>query len=231
MPVLVKNYQINRIQQLIDLNQDSTNFKLNFTCESTNPKDKYQAIVISQSELDNSTNLDFKDVTKEIGGDLVVDKNIYQNYFLILKSEMPCEIKVTINKEEIPPNTTIQPVSPNKKETFNLNNSKKKTFLSSSTFLWIVVGVIALVLIYFIFFTEEKSKTPQLHTPRFHMSQQLHTPQSVIHTPQSVIHTPQSVIHTPQSVIHTPQLIPIKKKIKRKKRKTKKKYSFNDFNV
>ena len=169
MPVLTKTYQINEIQQLIDLNQDSTNFKLNFTCESIKPNIKYQILVISQSELDNpnSKNLQFKDVVGQMGGDLVVDKNIYQNYFLILKSQTPCEVNVTINKEEIQPAIPKKSIV-DKKETYSKEN--KKSFLTSSTFLWIIVGVVALILIYFIFFTDEK-KTCNVHTPQ-------HTPQS-----------------------------------------------------
>lgn len=233
MSALVKTLKISNIQQLIDLNQDSTNFKLKFHCESVKPNQKFQVVVINQSELDNSPNLKFRDAVGEIGGDLVVDKNIYQNYFLILKAENPCDVKITINKDEIQPRVPVENIT---KETYPAPNPKNNSFFTSRTFLWIVVGIVALVLIYFIFFTKEKTNSPTsqalIHTPTH---TPIHTP---IHTPQSIhtpihrqIHTPQSIhtpIRTPQltphSIIHTP---PVTKK-RRKKRK-KKKFSFNDF--
>jgi hypothetical protein len=62
-------------------------------------------LVVDQSTLDNNPNLEFKRANEgSMSGNIISDKNIYQNYFLCLKSETPCEVDVTIDKKEISPN-------------------------------------------------------------------------------------------------------------------------------
>lgn len=108
----VTNYTINNVQQLIDLNKDSTNFKLNFHIKSTNPTDKFQILVANQTELDQQKELDFQNVEHEIGGDVVADKNVYQNYYLILRAEHNVDVQVTILFEPLP--DFIETVEPSK---------------------------------------------------------------------------------------------------------------------
>ena len=66
MPKITKTYNINSIQQLIDLNQDSKNFKLTFECKSHNVNDKYEILVLNQSQLDteDANNLPLKQVSQ-----------------------------------------------------------------------------------------------------------------------------------------------------------------------
>jgi len=156
MPEITKTYDINSIQQLIDLNQDSKNFKLTFKCKAHAPSDEYSILVLNQSQLDtqDANQLPFKVVKGQITGDITADNDIYQNYFMVIKSDRKCKVDVTINKTEIEPKKppippTYSPPPPKKKK-------KKKSFLQSSLFLWLVVGTIAFVLLYFIFFTKTK---------------------------------------------------------------------------
>ena len=54
-----KVYKINPQQQLIDLNNDVTNFRLTFNTEAVNedqtpnPNGNYQLLVVNQTQLDN----------------------------------------------------------------------------------------------------------------------------------------------------------------------------------
>ena len=91
-------------KQLIDLNGASTNFDLTFT--ATSPENaEFHALVVDQNTLDKipHENLEFKRASGSISGNIVSDKNIYQNYFLCLKSDKPCDVEVIINKKEIQP--------------------------------------------------------------------------------------------------------------------------------
>jgi len=107
-----KTYSLTKFKQLIDLNGDSENFDLTFTvtCNDSSP---YQLLVVDQTTLDNSEILDYKDVTGVMSGSVIADKNVFQNHFLILKSENPCEVHVEIVKQELPktPDSVIQQLS------------------------------------------------------------------------------------------------------------------------
>jgi hypothetical protein len=91
-------------KQLIDLNGDHTNFDLTFTATSLDNSD-FHALVIDQNTLDKVPHdrLEFKKATGSISGNIVSDNNIYQNFFLCLKSDKPCQVEVVINKKEIQP--------------------------------------------------------------------------------------------------------------------------------
>jgi len=216
MPKTKRKYAVNSLQQLIDLNQDLTNFHLKFTCESEDPTDTFELLVVNQSQLDdpNSKNLKYKQVQGSISGEVTADKNVYQNYFLIMKAPKECNIAVTSNIVEIPPKKKDSP-SPNHPSPQHPspqhpsphhpsphNQKSDKSVLNSSVFLWIVVGIVALVLIYFIFWPKNEKKTVENHPPL-------------------------KDLIAPKSVSKTPPLL-----ITKKKRKKKKKiYDFNDLEV
>jgi|688.fasta_scaffold01108_44 hypothetical protein len=108
--MLKKVYTTGNVQQLIDLNEDLTNFKLKFTLSSKNGEE-FDMVISDQHTIDNSPNeLEFKRVKNTISGTIVSDKDVFQNHFLILKSatEKPAEVEVIINKKEIPPNPNAQ---------------------------------------------------------------------------------------------------------------------------
>jgi hypothetical protein len=96
-----KIHNIGKIKQLIDLNGDSTNFNLKFTASCKN-KIPFNLLVVDQATLDNTEELVYKTVNDTITGTIVADKNFYQNYFLILKSDDPCEVEVEFEKTDLP---------------------------------------------------------------------------------------------------------------------------------
>lgn len=107
-------YKINKIKQLIDINGDSTNFDATFTAISLDGTE-FDVLVVDQTTLDNSEDLQYKKAEAgKMSGNIVADKNVYQNYFLILKSDKPCDVNVEINKKEIAPNPKNMEVIPEK---------------------------------------------------------------------------------------------------------------------
>ena len=94
-------YKINQHKQLIDLNGKSINFNLNFNVVSKN-SEPFEILVIDQTTLDSNINLEYqKSDEGNISGNVVCDKNIYENYFLVIKAEKECDVQVTIDKKEI----------------------------------------------------------------------------------------------------------------------------------
>jgi hypothetical protein len=100
-----KTLTLGKIKQLVDLNGDSTNFDVSFkvTCHDDTP---YNLLVVDQTTLDNIPELKYKEASKTISGNIVADKNVYQNYFLILKSARPCIVDVELTKKVLPKTPT-----------------------------------------------------------------------------------------------------------------------------
>jgi hypothetical protein len=99
-----KTVLVNQMKKLIDLNGDKINYELNFKVTS---KDSlpFDTIVVSQSTLDSGEKLEYKKVLNGIiTGNIVSDKNVYQNFFLLLKSDTPVECTVEIDIKDIPVN-------------------------------------------------------------------------------------------------------------------------------
>ena len=118
-----KTYEISNTSTLVDLNQDITNFAAEF---KVYPKDKskvYKIAVVDQTHIDNSE-IDYKDVTGDMGATVSWDKGVYKNHYIALKSLEPVEINVEIELKEIP--KIEQPVAP--VESPPPRNSSQKTY-------------------------------------------------------------------------------------------------------
>jgi hypothetical protein len=100
----VKNLKLTSIKQLVDLNGDKVNFELNFTVKSAN-KTPFDALVVTQKLLDSEKPLEYKRVQEGIiNGNIVSDKGLYDNYLLLLKSDIPVDCEVQIDIKDIPLN-------------------------------------------------------------------------------------------------------------------------------
>lgn len=102
-------YNIGDRHVLVDLNKDLTNFKLTFECISQ-PQNEYQICVTNQNELDTKqmSELVMKDVVGgTMSGNIVADSNIYENYFLVLRSNANSEVVVVVDLEPIEAATTL----------------------------------------------------------------------------------------------------------------------------
>lgn len=135
-------YTLNKTKQLIDLNGDSTNFRLNFRATSKDGK-PFFALVADQTTLDTNPSLEYKEVkTGEISGEVSSLKNIFQNFFLVLKADDLVECTVQINKEELPITTPPAPVRA-------IIEPKKTDWVKIALIIGVVVGGGLLIMYYF----------------------------------------------------------------------------------
>lgn len=138
----IKTYSIHNVKQLIDLNGDSTNFDITFKVASKNGA-PFDVLVVDQATLDTNPNLQYRRADKGIiTGTISNNKNIYQNHFLVLKSDTPCECDVEIIKKELPVNIPQQPTT-----TVPTSLSKKRTDGFDWVKILLVLGAIAGIIV------------------------------------------------------------------------------------
>jgi hypothetical protein len=139
----MKTYSVSKVKQLIDLNGDSVNFEIKFKVSSHN-QEPFDILVVDQTTLDNTSELKYKNITNgSVGGQLRNDKNNYQNHFLIIKADSPCECDVEIEKVELPVNSApvvghsgpTGPTGP----TGQLNQSRKLVQDKDDSFHWVKI--------------------------------------------------------------------------------------------
>jgi len=107
---IIKTLSLTTGKQLLDLNGSSINFDLTFTAKSLD-NSPFDAIVIDQATLDSNVNLEFQHASDGIiSANIISDKNVYQNYYLCLKSDKPCQVEVAIDKKEIKANLPAEPL-------------------------------------------------------------------------------------------------------------------------
>jgi len=107
MVITTKNYKLSKIKQLIDLNGDLVNFDLTFSVKSTDGSN-FEALVVTQEQIDSGEPLEYKKADGSISGSIVADKDLYQNYFLLLKSDNPVECEVKIDVNNVPQEQVLQ---------------------------------------------------------------------------------------------------------------------------
>ena len=117
-------YKLSNIKQLIDLNKDKKNFELDFQVESSDGK-HFDALIVTQEMLDSENPLEYQKAQGFISGKIVADKDVYQNFFLLLKSNEPVECKVMINIKDILPNLQQKNVDDNNFQKQNTNFQKQ----------------------------------------------------------------------------------------------------------
>lgn len=156
MSTTKKTYTLGKIKQLIDLNGDSVNFDLTFnvTGKDNSP---FSILVVDQTTLDNSPELQYKEANGTMSGNIVADKNVYQNYFLILKSDTPCQVDVELIKKELP----RTPDPPPNKKVISVDTSEN--WFSTKTIMIVVSCLIAVVLLYYMYNKKEENSKPSFN--------------------------------------------------------------------
>lgn len=139
-----QTYTIGTKQQLVDLNGDAVNFKIIFHISSHDGK-PFESVIIDQSTLDNSEHIEYRHISDGVlSGEIVADKNVYQNYFIALRSPETMNVNVRLEFEKLPDYIEHQAVSdsPKPKSTspFGLSNT--------SLILLVCSIVLILVLLY-----------------------------------------------------------------------------------
>jgi hypothetical protein len=156
-------YNLNSIKQLIDLNGDRINFELQFKIDSTDGT-PFDALIVTQEMLDSGQELIYQKAEGTIGGNIVADQGVYQNYLLLLKSDEPTEVSVYTQIKDLPvsqPQQQIQPQQPLQQQNiYSPINKKRKNKINWSNIILIVVGIILLAIVCWMFykyFTKEEN--------------------------------------------------------------------------
>jgi hypothetical protein len=178
MSTLNQKYNVGKTMQLIDLNREATNFELSFKATSTN-NEPFFMVVTDQSTLDDGTPLDFKNVNGTINGTIRNDKNIYQNYLLVLKADTPCEVTIDIDFDQLPDNIPQpqQEVATKEKDGYNIPWRK---------IICVVVLIAGCALLYY--FYRSKSKTITTDT----VNELSTTPSNPLYTQSTIPSNPYS---------------------------------------
>jgi hypothetical protein len=177
-----KTYNVSTQKQLIDLNGNLVNFELEFIAQSKNGE-PFEILVVDQAILDSQHSLPYKKaVDGKISGNILADKNIYQNYFLIIRAENDCEVNVTINKKELPivqQPEQYYPIYPPQQENYQpqqymqpqpqsmqpqsmqppqpMKNNKN----SSNLKFYLIIGLIGLGVAYYFFYYKKKKNNTE----------------------------------------------------------------------
>lgn len=95
--------KINKVQQLFDLNNNIKNFHSTFTIQSTNST-PFFAVVVDQSTLDSGAPLQFKYAQDgSLSGEVRQDEDENKIWYLVLKSDEPNEVDISIDTKQVPP--------------------------------------------------------------------------------------------------------------------------------
>ena len=184
MPTTSTKYSVSNMRQLVDLNGDMTNFMVEFTAKSTN-NEEFECLVVDQQTLDEGLDLQYKKVPGYINGSVSSDKNIYQNYFLILRSQKPCTVEVTINSERLSDELPIQgnnsQLIPSKDELIMLTDdtSSNSGLMSWLTNWKIILAILALACVIYIIYKNKNiptTTTSTTTTPEINIDDILKTP-------------------------------------------------------
>lgn len=133
------------LKHIIDINEDRKNFQASFLVQSQNNQ-PFEAIVISQSDMDNMEQFPFKQsVDGVFSGEIESNQNRSETYFLILRSKAEVSVNVQIQ---------ITPLPEMKEQTLTTMVDTKK-----NPYVWIVVGGVSLFALYFLY--QHFSKGPE----------------------------------------------------------------------
>jgi hypothetical protein len=166
--IITKNvYSISKIKKLIDLNHNMINFKVRFILTSNQP---FYALIVDQDTLDTTDNLQYKYVEDRLSGEIISDKNTYQNYYIILKSDKPTNVDVELHTIHLPDliqppsQVNINEVQPIVPETKTTPPPSKETYQDVAQYevkntYYFYIFIIVIGIIGFLYFTKYNQKT------------------------------------------------------------------------
>ena len=114
MPTTQQTLSLTERHQLLDLNKEYVNFKLTFYVTAQDPQQEFEALVLEQKQLDANpdlVNLEMKRTRGKIGGSIATDKDVYQNYFLVLRgidTTRTTDVTVSTTIDDIPAHSLSQ---------------------------------------------------------------------------------------------------------------------------
>jgi hypothetical protein len=175
MPTTI--YKIGKIMQVIDINDDSTNFEAEFHVQSEKGK-HFQMLVVDQATLDGGE-LNFKKIEGTITGKVRADRNNKTNHYIALKADEDCNVSVTINRVNLPESPIFEsPASVPSHEQFDQElvsvtpigaiAPQPTTGMSNTKIVIITLVVIGgIIALYFLYMrTDSESDVDPIHSSR-----------------------------------------------------------------
>jgi hypothetical protein len=157
-----KTYPLTKRPQLIDLNGENVNFKLDFFVDAQEPNNEFQAIVLTQDQLDSvdMNKIEMKVAKGKISGNISANNNKYQNYFLVLKKkeesipDFDVEVKIQLEKLEISENPELESITENYSipaEQTDIQTTECATPFYRKPWFWVFLAILALVVGVFVY--------------------------------------------------------------------------------
>jgi hypothetical protein len=96
-------YNITSTQQLFDISKGLTNFQSAFRVQSST-NEPFYGVVVNQEMLDTGAEIQFQHAKDGVlAGDMTQSDNIRRNWFLLLKSDTPQAVVVSIDTQQVTP--------------------------------------------------------------------------------------------------------------------------------
>lgn len=159
-------YNLQNVNIMADLNQGSTNFIVNFEASSSG-KIPFKVAALNQQTLDSGDMPDFhtSDSNGQITGTVEENSNEFQNYFLVMNAESPCDVELKIEKTELPYNHALETQQTQQIQHESTQNDshthgepiKKRTNSNASYYTVSIILIVALVGSLWLFFNQEDS--------------------------------------------------------------------------
>ena len=102
-----KDYVIEGIKQLVDINGNMKNFVTQFSVKTENPTDKLQVSLVTQKHLDEGNEIKYNEIVGGIEDTIVINNPEGDGYYLVVKGQSDNPVKCVISF-----NTTQQQQSP-----------------------------------------------------------------------------------------------------------------------
>lgn len=164
---------LDQIKKLVPINGDLINFSADVKVVATTDKPFLMAVV-SQDQLETTTDLNYKSVEKQVALTVRNDNNQHQPYVLVLKSDFPQEAIVTINLQETPLTNTRQTTEylPSSLRSENNDVMGGSTDMDEIPWYknwkyWLVIALIVGLLIYFYMKNKKKEEPTIIEMSRY----------------------------------------------------------------
>lgn len=157
-------YPLTKRPQLIDLNGENVNFKLDFTVQSLDPTNEFNAIVLTQDQLDTMdlNKIEMKSAKGKISGNILANNDKYKNYFLVLKrkendASPDFQVEVNIDIQSVSPATSSNnaPIAFTPKESITTSNESSATTnecdvpFYKKVWFWVFLFIIVSLFVFF----------------------------------------------------------------------------------
>lgn len=153
MTTVSKTVSSTKQYQLIDLNGELVNFKIDYILESTDDK-PFDVSIVSQEHLDDNRPINYKKSENgKIIGTLENVNNVKENYYIAIKSKEEVEVNITINRTDIPAPTTEMD--------FELKEKKSGFIYKYGYIIFIVIMLIGFGIYYYMYIYKPDPSIPK----------------------------------------------------------------------